>query len=158
MSIPEASLPPLREVINRYGLAAKRSLGQHFLLDLNLTARIARSGGRLEGELVIEVGPGPGGLTRALLAEGARKVVAIERDRRCLDALAQVAAHYPGRLEVIEGDALETDFAAIVAQDEGAYALIVKVIDIPAAAPGMRARVIADPESRSAVCFLDAES
>lgn len=113
-------LPPLREVIAAHGLTALKSLGQNFLLDLNLTARIARSGGRLEGELVIEVGPGPGGLTRALLAEGARKVVAIERDRRCLDALAQVAAHYPGRLEVIEGDALETDFAAIVAADAAA--------------------------------------
>ena len=113
-------LPPLREVIAAHGLSALKSLGQNFLLDLNLTSRIARSGGRLDGALVIEVGPGPGGLTRALLAEGARKVVAIERDRRCLDALAEIAAHYPGRLEVIEGDALETDFAAIVARDAAA--------------------------------------
>jgi len=113
-------LPPLREVIAAHGLSALKSLGQNFLLDLNLTARIARSGGRLEGELVIEVGPGPGGLTRALLAEGARKVVAIERDRRCLAALAEIAAHYPGRLEVIEGDALETDFRGIVAADAAA--------------------------------------
>lgn len=110
-------LPPLREVIAAHGLTALKSLGQNFLLDLNLTARIARSGGRLDGELVIEVGPGPGGLTRALLAEGARKVVAIERDRRCLEALAEIAAHYPGRLEVIEGDALEVDYAGIVAAD-----------------------------------------
>ena len=113
-------LPPLRDVIAEHGLSALKSLGQNFLLDLNLTSRIARSGGRLDGELVIEVGPGPGGLTRALLAEGARKVVAIERDRRCLAALAQIAAHYPGRLEVIEGDALEADYAAIVAADAAA--------------------------------------
>ncbi len=113
-------LPPLREVIAAHGLTALKSLGQNFLLDLNLTARIARSGGALDGALVIEVGPGPGGLTRALLAEGARKVVAIERDRRCLDALAAIAAHYPGRLEVIEGDALEVDHRAIVAADAAA--------------------------------------
>ena len=113
-------LPPLREVIAAHGLTALKALGQNFLLDLNLTARIARSGGKLDGALVIEVGPGPGGLTRALLAEGARKVVAIERDRRCLDALAEIAAYYPGRLEVIEGDALEVDFAAIVGRDAAA--------------------------------------
>lgn len=113
-------LPPLREVIAAHGLTAMKSLGQNFLLDLNLTARIARSGGPLDGELVIEVGPGPGGLTRALLAEGARKVIAVERDRRCLDALAEVAAHYPGRLEVIEGDALEVDLGALVAADGAA--------------------------------------
>ncbi len=114
------ALPPLREVIAAHGLTAMKSLGQNFLLDLNLTSRIARAGGALDGELVIEVGPGPGGLTRALLAEGARKVIAIERDRRCLDALAQVAAHYPGRLEVIEGDALEVDLGALVAADGAA--------------------------------------
>lgn len=113
-------LPPLREVIATHGLSAMKSLGQNFLLDLNLTSRIARSGGALDGELVIEVGPGPGGLTRALLAEGARKVIAIERDSRCLAALAQVAAHYPGRLEVIEGDALEVDIGALVAADGAA--------------------------------------
>jgi 16S rRNA (adenine1518-N6/adenine1519-N6)-dimethyltransferase len=106
-------LPPLREVIQRHGLDAKKALGQNFLLDLNLTQKIARTAGRLEGASVIEVGPGPGGLTRAILALGARKVVAIERDSRCLPALAEIAAHYPGRLEVIEGDALKTDFAAI---------------------------------------------
>ena len=102
-------LPPLREVIARYGLSAKKSLGQNFLLDLNLTARIARTSGALEGAEVLEVGPGPGGLTRALLAEGAARVVAIERDQRCLEALAQIAAHYPGRLEVISADATEVD-------------------------------------------------
>jgi 16S rRNA (adenine1518-N6/adenine1519-N6)-dimethyltransferase len=102
------SLPPLREVIRRHDLMAKKSLGQNFLLDLNLTTRIARAAGPLEGVTVIEVGPGPGGLTRALLAQGAR-VVAIERDERAVAALAEIAAHYPGRLEVIEGDALEFD-------------------------------------------------
>ncbi|MCW5715644.1 MAG: 16S rRNA (adenine(1518)-N(6)/adenine(1519)-N(6))-dimethyltransferase RsmA [Bauldia sp.] len=102
-------LPPLRDVITAFGLDAKKSLGQNFLLDLNLTGRIARSAGRLADVTVIEIGPGPGGLTRALLLEGARKVVAIERDDRCVAALAEVAAHYPGRLEVIPGDALATN-------------------------------------------------
>ncbi|MDB5587424.1 MAG: rsmA [Devosia sp.] len=103
-------LPPLREVIAEHGLRAKKELGQNFLLDMNLTARIARVSGPLEGVRVIEVGPGPGGLTRALLAEGAREVIAIERDPRCLPALAQIAEAYPGRLTVISGDALETDY------------------------------------------------
>jgi 16S rRNA (adenine1518-N6/adenine1519-N6)-dimethyltransferase len=102
-------LPPLREVIRRHGLTAKKSLGQNFLLDLNLTARIARAGGPLAGATVIEVGPGPGGLTRALLAEGAKRVIAIERDERALAALAEIAAHYPGRLEIVAGDALDFD-------------------------------------------------
>lgn len=102
-------LPPLSEVIAAHGLSAKKSLGQNFLLDLNLTGKIARAGGALEGTDVLEIGPGPGGLTRALLMNGARRVVAVERDRRCLAALAEIAAHYPGRLEVIEGDALEID-------------------------------------------------
>jgi len=105
-------LPPLREVIARHGIAAKKSLGQNFLLDLNLTARIARAAGRLADATVIEIGPGPGGLTRALLAEGAARVVAIERDERCLAALAEIAERYPGRLEVVTGDALATDMAA----------------------------------------------
>lgn len=107
------SLPPLREVIATHGLRAKKELGQNFLLDLNLTARIARVAAPLEAATVIEVGPGPGGLTRALLAEGARKVVAIERDERALPALAEIAAAYPGRLEVISGDALEMDYAKL---------------------------------------------
>ena len=106
-------LPPLREVIERHELRAKKSLGQNFLLDLNLTSKIARAAGDLAEATVIEVGPGPGGLTRALLANGARKVVAIERDERCLAALAEISAHYPGRLEVIAGDAMKTDFAAL---------------------------------------------
>jgi len=110
-------LPPLRDVIAAHGLSALKALGQNFLLDLNLTSRIARAGGPLDGELIIEVGPGPGGLTRALLAGGARKVIAIERDKRCLAALAEISAHYPGRLEVIEGDALEVDMGALVAAD-----------------------------------------
>ena len=112
-------LPPLRDVIERHGLQAKRALGQNFLLDLNRTGKIARSAGDLTGATVIEVGPGPGGLTRALLSDGARRVVAIERDERCLAALAEVSAHYPDRLEVISGDALKTDFAAIASAAEG---------------------------------------
>src|SRR3954469_15094497 len=99
-------LPPLREVIRKHELSAKKSLGQNFLLDLNLTARIARVAEPLTGTTVIEVGPGPGGLTRALLSLGASRVVAIERDERALAALADIAAHYPGRLEIVPGDAL----------------------------------------------------
>lgn len=102
-------LPPLRDVIRRHDLIAKKSLGQNFLLDLNLTSRIARAGGPLDGMTVIEIGPGPGGLTRALLAEGAAKVIAIERDRRCIAALGEIAARYPGRLEIVEADALAFD-------------------------------------------------
>lgn len=102
-------LPPLREVIARHGLAPKKALGQNFLFDLNLTSRIARASGPLDGVTVVEVGPGPGGLTRALLACGAARVIAIERDQRCLPALAEIAACYPGRLTVIDGDALATD-------------------------------------------------
>jgi 16S rRNA (adenine1518-N6/adenine1519-N6)-dimethyltransferase len=99
-------LPPLRDVIRRHDLAAKKSLGQNFLLDLNLTGRIARAAGPLEGVTVLEVGPGPGGLTRALLTEGAAHVVAVERDSRAIAALAEIAEHFPGRLSVIEDDAL----------------------------------------------------
>lgn len=107
------NLPPLREVIATHGLRAKKELGQNFLLDLNLTARIARVGGSLDGVRVIEVGPGPGGLTRALLAEGAKEVIAIERDARALPALAAVAEAYPGRLTVIGGDAMEIDYRTL---------------------------------------------
>jgi 16S rRNA (adenine1518-N6/adenine1519-N6)-dimethyltransferase len=102
-------LPPLREVIRRHDLRAKKSLGQNFLLDLNLTSRIARAAGPLDDVTVIEIGPGPGGLTRALLANGARRVIAIERDERALAALAEIAARYPGRLDVVAGDALDFD-------------------------------------------------
>jgi 16S rRNA (adenine1518-N6/adenine1519-N6)-dimethyltransferase len=110
---PIDDLPPLREVIRRHGLAPKKSLGQNFLLDLNLTSRIARAGGRLNGVTVVEVGPGPGGLTRALLAEGAAKVVAIEKDSRAIAALGEIVARYPGRLDVVEGDALSVDMGAL---------------------------------------------
>jgi 16S rRNA (adenine1518-N6/adenine1519-N6)-dimethyltransferase len=108
-------LPPLREVIRRHGIAARKSLGQNFILDLNLTARIARAAGPLEGVTVVEIGPGPGGLTRSLLALGARRVVAIEQDRRCIAALEEIAAHYPGRLAVVEGDARQVDVTPHIA-------------------------------------------
>lgn len=107
------ALPPLRDVIARYGLNAQKALGQNFLFDLNLTSRIARSAGPLDDTTVLEVGPGPGGLTRALLATGAKHVIAIERDHRCLPALEEIAAHYPGRLTIIEGDALTFDLASL---------------------------------------------
>lgn len=102
-------LPPLRDVIEHHDLTAQKSLGQNFLLDLNLTNKIARQAGDLSQCDVLEIGPGPGGLTRALLFEGARKVVAVETDRRCIPALSEIAAHYPDRLHVIEGDALQVD-------------------------------------------------
>ena len=102
-------LPPLREVIRRHGLAARKSLGQNFLLDLNLAARIARAAGPLEGATVFEVGPGPGGLTRALLTLGAARVLAVERDDRAIAALNEIGAHYPGRLDIVAADALTFD-------------------------------------------------
>jgi 16S rRNA (adenine1518-N6/adenine1519-N6)-dimethyltransferase len=102
-------LPPLREVIRRHGLVARKSLGQNFLFDLNLTARIARAAGELSGVTVFEVGPGPGGLTRALLALGARRVIAVERDERAIAALNEIAAHHPGRLDIVAADALAFD-------------------------------------------------
>jgi 16S rRNA (adenine1518-N6/adenine1519-N6)-dimethyltransferase len=107
--MPLDDLPPLREVIRRHGISARKGLGQNFLLDLNLTDRIARAAGDLADVTVIEVGPGPGGLTRALLAHGTRRVVAIERDGRCIAALGEIAERYPGRLDVIEADALAFD-------------------------------------------------
>jgi 16S rRNA (adenine1518-N6/adenine1519-N6)-dimethyltransferase len=106
MSLAADGMPPLRDVVAAHGLDARKALGQNFLFDLNLTRKIARAAGPLAGVVVIEVGPGPGGLTRALLSEGAEKVIAIERDARALGALAEIAAHWPGRLEIIEGDAL----------------------------------------------------
>ena len=102
-------LPPLREVIRKHGLTPKKSLGQNFLHDLKLTARIARAAEPLENITVVEIGPGPGGLTRALLTLGARRVIAVERDERALAALAEIAAHYPGRLDIVSGDALKID-------------------------------------------------
>ncbi|MBB3591834.1 16S rRNA (adenine1518-N6/adenine1519-N6)-dimethyltransferase [Rhizobium sp. BK529] len=109
-------LPPLREVIQRHGLDARKALGQNFLLDLNLTQKVARTAGALQDVTVLEVGPGPGGLTRAILALGAKKVIAVERDARCLPALAEIADHYAGRLEVIEGDALKIDFEELASE------------------------------------------
>jgi 16S rRNA (adenine1518-N6/adenine1519-N6)-dimethyltransferase len=102
-------LPPLREVIRRHELSARKSLGQNFLLDLNLTARIARAAGSLDAHTIVEIGPGPGGLTRALLALGAKRVIAVERDDRAIAALQEVAARYPGRLDIVAADALEFD-------------------------------------------------
>jgi 16S rRNA (adenine1518-N6/adenine1519-N6)-dimethyltransferase len=102
-------LPPLREVIRRHSLSARKSLGQNFLLDLNLTARIARAAGPLENATVVEIGPGPGGLTRALLAMGARHIIAVERDERALPALEEISKHYPGRLEIVCADAQHFD-------------------------------------------------
>ena len=139
--MPIDSLPPLREVIARYGLMAKKQLGQNFLLDLNLTARIARVAGPLAGHTVIEVGPGPGGLTRALLAEGADLVIAIERDERVLPALAEIAEAYPGQLEVVAGDALETDYAALT----GGTVRIVANLPYNIATPLLVGWVTADP-------------
>jgi 16S rRNA (adenine1518-N6/adenine1519-N6)-dimethyltransferase len=109
VSANDDGLPPLRDVIRRHSLGAKKSLGQNFLLDLNLAARIARAGGSLAGVTVVEIGAGPGGLTRALLAQDAERVIAVERDARAIAALEEIAAHYPGRLQIIAGDALEID-------------------------------------------------
>lgn len=113
MRVDESPLPPLRDVIRRHALVAKHGLGQHFLLDLNLTARIARAAGDLSACSVLEIGPGPGGLTRSLLAASARSVVAVEKDARCLAALAELSAAHPGRLLVVEGDALAIDLATL---------------------------------------------
>ena len=141
MSIDE--LPPLREVIREHGLSALKSLGQNFLLDLNLTSKIARTAGRLDEMTVVEVGPGPGGLTRAILALGARRVIAIERDARCIAALTQVAAHYPGRLDIIEGDALETDYRALV--PEGGHAALIANLPYNIATPLLIGWLSTDP-------------
>ena len=104
--LAEPELPSLREVVARHAIAPRKSLGQNFLFDLNLTRRIARAAGPLSATTIYEVGPGPGGLTRALLAEGATRVIAVERDPRCIAALNELALAYPGRLDVIEADAL----------------------------------------------------
>jgi 16S rRNA (adenine1518-N6/adenine1519-N6)-dimethyltransferase len=116
-------LPPLREVIAQLGLSARKSLGQNFLFDLNLTRRIARAAGPLTGRTVVEVGPGPGGLTRAMLSEGAARVIAVERDKRCLPALAEISAAHPNRLTVVNADALECDEAALVGSGERAVVI-----------------------------------
>ena len=143
MSTPDG-LPPLREVISELGLSARKSLGQNFILDLNLTGRIARAASPLDGVTVIEVGPGPGGLTRALLLAGARKVIAIERDTRFKRALEAIAAHYPGRLEIIEGDALGVDQAALV-RDGAAPAKVVANLPYSVATPLLVGWLSAEP-------------
>ena len=116
---PDDALPPLREVIRKHGLSARKTLSQNFILDLNLTRRIARCAGPLADSVVVEIGPGPGGLTRALLMEGAPRVIAVERDERCKAALEEIAAAYPGRLEVCLGDALDIDWSEYVGEQAG---------------------------------------
>jgi 16S rRNA (adenine1518-N6/adenine1519-N6)-dimethyltransferase len=135
-------LPPLREVIERHDFSARKSLGQNFLLDLNLTARIARSAGPLEDATVIEVGPGPGGLTRALLALGAKRVIAIERDERALGALAEISARYPGRLDVVCADAMTYDPRPLLG---GARAKIVANLPYNIATPLLIGWLESDP-------------
>jgi 16S rRNA (adenine1518-N6/adenine1519-N6)-dimethyltransferase len=136
------ALPPLRAVIAAHGLSARRALGQNFLLDLNLTRRIARAGGPLTGSRVVEVGPGPGGLTRALLLEGAEHVTAIERDARVIPALAEIAAAAPGRLTVVEADALGFDYAALAG---GAPLRIVANLPYNVATPLLTGWLSAEP-------------
>src|SRR5271157_952740 len=145
MSLAADGLPPLREVVAAHGLDARKALGQNFLFDLNLTAKIARAAGPLEGIVVVEVGPGPGGLTRALLSEGARKVIAIERDARALGALAEIAAHWPGRLEVIEGDALSVAPATLLGKADGAPVRIVANLPYNIATPLLAGWLEAEP-------------
>jgi len=129
--MPEGGeLPPLREVIAAHGLNARKSLGQHFLFDLNLTRRIARAAGPLSGATMLEIGPGPGGLTRSLLSEGADKVIAIERDIRCLDALAEIRHHFNDRLVVVAGDALTADERTILV-DNNVESLVRVVANLP---------------------------
>jgi 16S rRNA (adenine1518-N6/adenine1519-N6)-dimethyltransferase len=119
LGLARDGLPALRDVVREHGIAARKTLGQNFLFDLNLTGRIARAAGPLDGVTCVEIGPGPGGLTRALLAEGARRVIAVERDERCLSALAEVADRYPGRLEIVGGDAFAVDLATLVRAHDG---------------------------------------
>jgi 16S rRNA (adenine1518-N6/adenine1519-N6)-dimethyltransferase len=119
MSVAADGLPPLGDVVRTLQLSARKTLGQHFILDLNLTRRIARAAGPLAGKTVVEVGPGPGGLTRALLLEGAERVIAVERDERCWPALEAIAARYPGRLDLHLGDALHVDWRKLMAGIKG---------------------------------------
>lgn len=126
-----AALPPLREVIARHGLAARKGLGQHFLFDLNLTRRIAGTAGKLAEGTVIEIGPGPGGLTRALLMEGAARIIAVERDPRCIDALGDLVEAAGGRLEIVEGDALEIDVAVLGQQPRRIVANLPYNVSVP---------------------------
>ncbi len=141
MTTPDG-LPPLREVIRALGLSAKKSLGQNFLLDFNLTRRIARAAGPLETVTVVEVGPGPGGLTRALLLEGAARIVAIEKDERCLPALAEIAARYPGRLDVVAADARDIDYGALtLTPPVRIVANLPYSVATPSSSPGSRPRL-----------------
>ncbi|MDB5485954.1 MAG: dimethyladenosine transferase [Tardiphaga sp.] len=135
-------LPPLRDVIARHGLAPKRSLGQNFLFDLNLTARIARAAGSLDDCTIVEIGPGPGGLTRALLALGAKRVIAIERDERAIAALQEIAKRYPGRLDIINADALTFDPRPML---NGERAKIVANLPYNIATPLLIGWLCADP-------------
>jgi 16S rRNA (adenine1518-N6/adenine1519-N6)-dimethyltransferase len=135
-------LPPLRDVIRKHDLAAKKSLGQNFLLDLNLTARIARAAGPYDDIIIVEIGPGPGGLTRALLSAGAQRVIAIERDHRAIAALNEISDHYPGRLSVIEGDALTFDPRPLL---DGKRARIVANLPYNIATPLLIAWLTTDP-------------
>ena len=144
IALPDDGLPPLRDVVEACGIAPSRALGQNFLFDLNLTGRIARAAGPLAGIPVVEVGPGPGGLTRALLAEGA-EVVAVERDRRCLPALAAIAERYPGRLTVIEGDALAVLPSGLPPRADGRPWRIVANLPYNVATPLLTGWVEADP-------------
>ena len=137
-------LPPLRDVIAKHGLRARKSLGQNFLLDLNLTRKIARAAAPLEGHAVIEIGPGPGGLTRALLLEGAEKVIAVERDSRVMPALDEIAEHWPGKLEVIEGDALRLDQAELAAKS-GLPVKVVANLPYNIATPLLTGWLLAEP-------------
>ena len=142
--LAEDGLPPLRDVIERHGLSARKSLGQNFLFDLNLTRRIARTAGPLDGVTVLEVGPGPGGLTRALLMEGAARVAAVERDERTGPVLAEIAAAYPGRLEVIEADALKLDWSALARSIEGPVKIVAN-LPYNIATPLLTGWLLADP-------------
>lgn len=135
------TLPPLREVVERHDLLAKKALGQNFLFDLNLTSRIARQAGDLEGYDIIEIGPGPGGLTRAILANGASRVIAIERDPRCLPVLAEIQEHYPDKLVVIEGDALKEDYTKTLQRP----AKIIANLPYNVATPLLLGWILSDP-------------
>jgi 16S rRNA (adenine1518-N6/adenine1519-N6)-dimethyltransferase len=145
MSLAADGLPPLREVVAAHGLNARKALGQNFLFDLNLTRKIARAAGSLAGVAVVEVGPGPGGLTRALLSEGAEKVIAIERDARALGALGEIAAHWPGRLEIIEGDALRLPPGTLIAKARGLPIRIVANLPYNIATPLLAGWLEAEP-------------
>ena len=145
MTLAIDGLPPLREIVARHGLDARKALGQNFLFDLNLTAKIARGAGPLEGVAVVEVGPGPGGLTRSLLSEGAGKVIAIERDERALPALAEIGARWPGRLEVIAADALTIRPDTLIARAEGAPIRICANLPYNVATPLLTGWLDAEP-------------